>query len=273
MTTREKLVNFLVFLLARPSQFKFWKRVTHLSLRFTGVGNYDEEGDITGENWVLNRLIKKHNIKTFFDVGANLGQYSVEAKSLNSDIIVYAFEAHPKTFEKLKLAVQGYEKFNVINVAVGNPDERNRSIQLYDYADNDGSQHASIYKEVFSEIHLSENLIQHEIELMALSEFCKKNSIDHISFLKIDTEGNEIDVLRGMTEFIDNSKIDFIQFEFNSMNLGRHKFLDFWNILHRNYTISRLLPRGLGRILEYNSVDTEVYIYQNYLAVRKGIDV
>ena len=42
-----------------------------------------------------------------------------------------------------------------------------------------------------------------------------ENKIDQITFLKIDVEGFELDVLKGCVEFLQNKRIEVIQLEIN----------------------------------------------------------
>ena len=51
-----------------------------------------------------------------------------------------------------------------------------------------------------------------KIKIETLDEFCKKNNIEKIDYLKIDTEGSNFDVILGATEMIKNKKIKYIQF-------------------------------------------------------------
>ncbi len=267
----EYVLDIIVVIFGRPIFFKFWGIIHYLSIRLIGVGNFDKMGVLTGEKHMLVRLLRDNQIETFFDVGANYGQYSEMIKRKNNDVSIYSFEAHPKTFEHLKKTSSLYQKFNVYNYAIGNPEIGDQKIKLYDYDGEDGSQHASVHKEVFLDIYQAKTIKEHYVDLISLSDFCAKNKIGKISFLKIDTEGNELDVLKGAKDLINNSKIDFIHFEFNVMNLGKTRFYDFWILLNENYSIYRLLPYGLAHIKTYDAIQTEIFHYQNYLAKSKKI--
>jgi FkbM family methyltransferase len=270
--TKEAIIDMLVKIFARPFLFRMWELIHGLSIRFMGIGNYDEEGNITGEKKMLAWILKKYKLTNFFDVGANNGQYSEMIKLKNPDITVFAFEPHPKTFRRLSDTAKKYERFHAFNLAIGNPKAGNeQKIKLYDYAHGEGSEHASVHKEIFNEVYNTENIIEFDVDLISLSDFCKENQIKKISFLKIDTEGNEIHVLKGVEELIKHSNIDFIHFEFNVTNLGKTRFYDFWSLLNENYFIYRLLPTGLAQIKVYSPRQTEIFAYQNFLAVNRKI--
>jgi len=102
---------------------------------------------------------------------------------------------------------------------------------LYDYSNNTGSSHASIYKKVFDNIHQSES-IKYEIEMSTIDSFCDKKNISLITLLKIDTEGHEYQVLQGAKRMLTEHRIQAIHFEFNEMNAISKVFMnDFIELL------------------------------------------
>lgn len=52
-----------------------------------------------------------------------------------------------------------------------------------------------------------------EMPTKSLKTVIEENNIKHISLLKIDTEGHEMHVLKGLGEYLRSDFIDFIQFE------------------------------------------------------------
>jgi FkbM family methyltransferase len=51
----------------------------------------------------------------------------------------------------------------------------------------------------------------YSIHIHTLDNYCSDNNIEHIDYLKIDTEGYDFEVIKGASEMI--NKIRFIQFE------------------------------------------------------------
>ena len=198
------------------------------------------------------------------DVGANFGKYSKLVQHFNPSANIYAFEPHPKTYKKLCEIMQK-NNFHAVNAAVG---EAEGTLSLYDYAEKDGSTHASLFKDVIEGIHDAES-IAHEVDVIRLDDFIKSNGLQNISLLKVDTEGNELNVLKGALESIKAGKIKAIHFEFNEMNVAsRTYFRDFWSLLN-NYDFFRLLPSGMIKIDKYSPVQTEIFAYQNIVAILK----
>ena len=251
------------FLFARNIFYKFNKALYYLSLRGLGVLNY-ENYKISGEQAFIESYFSTLKEGVVLDVGANIGNYTKNILKISPDIQIYAFEPHPITYKKLTMSVASKNFFS-FNLAVGS---KNSSLQLYDYANKDGSSHASTYKQVIECIHKSK-AIYYDIQAIRMDDFLKEHSIDSIDLLKIDTEGNELDVLKGLGNWILEGKIKAIHFEFNEMNvISRSFFKDFWDILP-NFNFFRMLRNGLIPIEHYNPVDCEIYAFQNILALIK----
>lgn len=234
-----------------------------MSLRGMGVLNF-ETGKISGEEFFIKAHLSEIHDYVIFDVGANVGSYSKLLRSINPKAQIYAFEPHPVTFKEL------YKNTNALNIRTNNVavGASIGKLKLYDYADNDGSSHASLYKAVIEDIHKAKST-EYEIDVITLDNFIKENNIDRVSLLKIDTEGHELEVLKGFEVFIREGKVNLIHFEFNEMNVvSRVFFKDFWDFLPE-YDLYRMLPNGLVPIKNYNPVFCEVFAYQNIVAILK----
>ena len=48
---------------------------------------------------------------------------------------------------------------------------------------------------------------------MTLDDFCQDQKINHISYLKVDTEGADLDVLQGARGALERNEIDFVEVE------------------------------------------------------------
>jgi FkbM family methyltransferase len=238
-----------------------------LAYRRIGIGNY-ESAELTGEKWLveqaLPRLLRREN-QVMFDVGANTGEYSQALCSSFPNSRIHAFEPVPAAFAQLERRVGNRVKCHQRGLS----DSLAQSIPIYDYEDGNGSAHASLFKDVFVDLHKSKGLNRIEIELTTLDNFCSENSISTIDFLKVDTEGCEMQVLRGSKRMLDLGAIRLIQFEFNEMNVIARVFLrDFYEIL-RGFDLFRLLPNSLLPLGDYWS-RYEVFAYQNLLAIKRG---
>lgn len=243
--------------------FRRFNTILHrFSLAGLGVLNY-KSPRASGEYSFLKKYISPITSPVVIDVGANVGGYSKLLRSLNSSAIIHAFEPHPKTFSVLLKEFGDTEGIYLNNSAVGHEPG---VLTLYDYSVNDGSEHASLYKEVIESIHKSD-VIEHRVQVVTVSEYCDLVGIDHIDLLKIDTEGHELAVILGAAPIISERRVRIIHFEFNEMNVISRTFLrDFISALP-NYKLYRLLPGGMLSLMGCSAFHSEIFAYQNIVAL------
>jgi FkbM family methyltransferase len=225
--------------------------------------------EITGEKFliehVLPRLLDKKQ-PVMFDVGANVGDYSNALYATFPKAQIVAFEPVPRTFEVLRATLA---KTTVKCCSIGLSDAEGEAV-IYDYEQMIGSEHASLFPGVLKDLHQAQTIKQTNIPLITLDAYCCDASIPMIDFLKIDTEGNELNVLKGSRAMIQKNAIRAIQFEFNEMNVVSRVFLkDFYDIL-RGYSFYRLLPRALLPLGRYSSRN-EIFAFQNILALNDAV--
>ncbi len=252
------------YLFAKNIFRKFNMFLYQISLRGLGVLNYQSEY-LTGEKAWLRGYLKDKVKPIVLDVGANVGNYSKNVLDSNGNCSLFAFEPHPSTYKKLTLNIN-FANFKPFNVGVGN---ENGILELYDYDTKDGSSHASLYRDVIKDLHKG-NPISHSVNIIALDKFLISQNIQAVDLLKIDTEGNEFNVLLGCKEFLNNRKIKAIHFEFNEMNIvSKVSFKDFLDFL-KEYELYRILPGGkLLKIKKYSPINCEIYAFQNIVAILK----
>lgn len=250
-------------------KFAFWliyklgKNPLELAYNKIGVLNY-QNTTLSGEKYALTNVIKPSLSKykrelIVFDVGANLGSYT---KLLNnvfgSGVNIFSFEPNPHSYKDLiKINPNSY------NIALGNESGK---LKMYGYEDDLRSSRFTSTKnflnkgkEQYSEI----------VEVTTLSKFVKENEITHIDFLKIDTEGNDYDVLKGI-EYELLGSIPFIQFEINQAILEKRILVkDFYELLSEQFDLYRMNTEGLINISEY-FYGNEIFLYQNILAINKN---
>ena len=218
---------------------------------------------LSGERDFLFRYLPGQS-GVLIDVGANEGDYSIEALKCHPGMKVYALEPHPISFRRLFEKTKNIQAIFPINKGLSN---RRGQVRLFDYKDKDGSEHASLFEEVITEIHGADDSVAHDVEITTLDALVESNNIDQIALLKIDTEGSELDILKGGANSLSKKKIKAIHFEFNEMNIASRVFFkDFWTLLE-GYRFYRLLPNGMIEIKRYNALTCEIFAYQNIVAI------
>jgi len=216
----DKLYKIYARLFAKKI-FEQWNlQLFRFALSGLGVLNY-WNNNLSGEEYFIDKILSKYTKEDpiFFDVGANIGNYTnlLSKKYHNSKI--HLFEPHPKNFKKLQNRKFGKNCF-LNNMALS---EEEGSIEIFDYKYNDGSSHASVYKEVIEKIHKGEAVSYH-VEKSTIDDYVSDKKIIEISLLKIDVEGHELQVLKGASKAINSGNIRIVHFEFNEMNVESATF-------------------------------------------------
>jgi len=256
------LLKVYAFLFGRRQFRRLNVLLFDLGTRGLGILNYQDQ-KISGESSFLRQYLRDKKRPVVLDVGANVGAYSREVARVNPSARVFAFEPHPLTFEKLVSNLGSDRNFHPYDYALG---AQPGCSTLYDRESGNGSSHASIFREVIEDIH-DARARGYDIKVRTLDQFVEENRLERIDLLKIDTEGYELNVLRGGARTIGSGRVGAIQFEFNEMNVvSRAFFKDFWDLLPQ-YRLYRMLPRGLLSIDRYSPLRCELFAFQNIVAV------
>lgn len=258
----QKLSQSLIKLISKLAD------VNLLLLSYSQMGILNHENSfVSGEQFVIRHILRqaiKQSPPLFFDVGANKGIYSVELRSEFPTAHIFSFEPNPYTFKILQSKLQ-LPNDHCYCLGFGSA-IKNQAI--YTYGDSLDSGHASIYKDVLKDIHHAAKIVDIEIEITTVDDFCEKNHIEYIDFLKIDAEGNELAILKGASRMVAENRIGIIQFEFNEMNVISRSFLkDFYSLLN-NFDIFRINTQQLIPVLKYDTTN-EIFKFQNFLAIIK----
>lgn len=256
-------------LFARPQFYRLNRALFQLSLRGLGVLNYSDD-DASGERYLLRRLLPQLIVGSdaiILDVGANIGDYSCALHESFPTALIHTFEPHPLNFAQLERRLSS-PVFEHHKVAVGDAPGK---FTLYDRADFKGSPHATLHRSVISEIHRQAD-VGCEVEVIRLDTFFTQRGIEAIDFMKVDTEGNELAVLKGCERYIEQGRFKCIQFEFNEMNIMSKVFFRDFRKLLRGYELYRLLPKGLLP-LDESPLMTEIFAFQNVIALRSDLSL
>jgi FkbM family methyltransferase len=250
------------FLFGWPAAARLNKAFFYLSSRALGFNNYSSLR-VSGETRIVNDRVRRNRVPVVFDVGANNGDWSAMVLKANKLAQIHAFEPQPALAAHIAAT---YPTIAVNNSAVG---ESAGVLDLYDYADHPGSQHASLFKGVIDTLHGGIPRIT-KVSVVTIDEYCRAHRVEYIDFLKIDVEGFELSVLRGAKEMLAGGNIEAIQFEFTEINvIGRTFLQDFMSYLGSTFCVYRILPHGLMQLRANSHWFNEQYAYQNLLAIKR----
>jgi len=144
-------------------------------------------------------LIKPNDF--VIDAGANAGVFSVFVAAKHPNTTIYAFEPTPETFSNLKENTKYYKNIHAFNDALGETEKR--AI----FVINPNSSESNRVEE---NNYITQNgflrAMYRTFKLLACDIRVKIKTIDSLNircdFLKMDTEGYEVNILKGATKTI-----------------------------------------------------------------------
>ncbi len=249
---------------------RFLARKLHLSLLDLGLSDagYTKSHSLqaSGELSFIRDFLKNYMAEkpVVFDVGSNVGEYAKLIRQYHSQAQIHCFEPNPETFAHLQKNCAGEKYLNNLGLS-----DQPGELQLFFQADNATSVQASLNPDILKNIARADQVKSVQVKLKTIDQYCMENEISDIDFLKIDTEGFELEALQGAKKMLDAKKIRCIQFEFNEVNIVKRRFIkDFYDLLtgFEFYRLdeNRMIPMGTW------SPDHEVFRFQNIVAVQKN---
>ena len=154
------------------------------------------------------------HINTIFDVGANIGQSALKFREAFPKSLIYCFEPVSSIFRELKATVSGDSNINCYSLAFScNPG--NGTIYLAQGATQN------------SFIPMPDTIGTESVSVKTVDNFASENCIERIDLLKIDTEGHDLEVLKGASHMLSGGRTAFVLAEvgFNPMD-NRHVLFD-----------------------------------------------
>jgi FkbM family methyltransferase len=161
----------------------------------------------------MHRFVTANN-PVLFDVGANLGQTIKKFRQQFAQSTIHSFEPSPTTFQTLREQTRGIPNLHLTNAGLGS---RSGITTFVENEKVDMSSFLEPGQECWGSIKQ-----RSQLPLDTIDEYCARENIQHIDVLKSDTQGFELEVLRGASGMIERRRIHLIYLEiiFSAMYKG-----------------------------------------------------
>lgn len=140
-----------------------------------------------------------------FDVGGNAGQSIAQLKQVLPTAEIHSFEPSASTFAVLSSNAGSYPDVHLVNAGVG---AVTGSSTLFE---NENSETSSFLRPL--ETWWGEVVAESDVDVVALDDYCAAKGLDHIDLLKTDTQGFELEVLKGARGLMQSRSIRLILLE------------------------------------------------------------
>ena len=185
--------------------------------------------------FIVNRL-RGGGGRTFVDVGANVGYYSLLAAKLLTDGRVVAIEAFPSIHKTLVANVKLNKFANIRTVAQAATDKKCHITMFSGGPLNEGATSSAESRVNSSSV---------VVEGMPLSEILADDEISTVRLIKIDVEGAEHSVIKGMESMLSKLPSDAeIVVEISPSEIGEKNLIELFSIFKKSgyfpYTIKNI---------------------------------
>lgn len=163
----------------------------------------------------------------YFDVGANQGQTIKKMLAAEPNATIYSFEPSRRSFRILKDNYGGHKNIFLFDHALG---AHKGELHFKEYS---WSSMDSFLDRAYGTTKITNT---YPVEVKTVDSICEENKISHINLFKTDTEGYELNVLKGAESTIKRQRVQFILIEifFNENYVGQPSFGDIYNYLIQN---------------------------------------
>jgi FkbM family methyltransferase len=151
----------------------------------------------------LRTRVPSLTIETVFDVGANVGQSARKFRRNCPSARIYSFEPFRSTFEQLRENTRPLANVECVNLALGS---ESGEVTV-------AAQPQSVSNSLRAGAGRAGTGAAEVVRVETLDGFCAGRGIERIDLLKIDTEGYDLEVLRGAEGMLRAGRISLIEVE------------------------------------------------------------
>lgn len=211
---------------------------------------------------------------TVFDVGANIGQFTLLFASLvGPQGRVVAFEPCETTARRLMahIALNGFGNVTVERLAAN--DRHGGSMILNVFPLGYSAWNTVGKPEMYARGSRSQRLkpvVQEEVPTVTIDGYCSEHNIERIDYLKVDVEGAELEAIMGVRELLEKKAVRYVQFEVSQDMIrgmsrnGDEVFVVLETLGYESHPVSRA-----GELLP--PVRSSRAHFANFVAMPKGI--
>ncbi len=200
--------------------------------------------------------LQELNVNTLIDIGANIGQYASEARTILPSAQIYSFEPLKSCFNQLNKTMNGDTCFKAFNCALGN------ELSEMQINHNEHSPASSFLK--LGDLHRKHftcaiGTKSETVSIERLDSIAESLDLKPPLMIKIDVQGFEDKVIAGGAETIRKAKVLIVETTFEELYEGQPLFDDIYEQLKELDFIyysnnHQVLSDENCRVLQENSV-------------------
>lgn len=187
------------------------------------------------EMLILDQIVP--NNRPAFDIGANYGDYTFLLEKLIPPNLIYAFEPIPELSKRLSKV---FPQVNILEFAVSN-DDASAIFKIPKV------KYKVLYSRGTLQTHLTEENETGQytirVDTLTLDSFSQQYNISDLGFIKIDVEGNELNVIKGGLNTIKKYKpVILVEIEQRHHSVNINEIIEFIkNLMYSCYYLNEKL--------------------------------
>lgn len=270
MSNRQALYRCIETLLGRDLSWRLG-RFLYLGARRELANDPETNGEYALIGWVLDVARQSHGSvdSAVFDVGANVGDWTERAlQALQerdmSTFSVHAFEPAPEQYTRLLERLGGALATGRLTVARAALSAESGTARFTVTGPLTGTSALSSGSPAGGH--------EVDVDVLSLDDVAELGAVKEILLVKVDTEGNDFNVIRGAASLLRQRRIAVLQFEYNWRWVGFGRSLKnvFDAIDGSDYVFGRLTQDRI-EIHEAWDPELEHYFETNYVLVRREV--
>ena len=193
-----------------------------------------------------------HEHDVFYDIGANIGAYSLVASNfLEGKIRVYAFEPGMTTYPVLckNIIINGFER-SIIPLNVALSAQSGAENFKYRNLSAGAAEHKGLIVEnLATSQFIDEEVFTQWMPVFRLDDFVRGFRIEKPTHIKIDCDGFEYPVLSGAEQTLESKSVQSVQVEIDERSEAAEKTVKL--MLSHSYYIDKKNRHGNSSIYDY----------------------
>jgi FkbM family methyltransferase len=207
---------------------------------------------------ILKRKIGTNEPICCFDIGANTGQTAKKMRSYFPAATIYSFEPVSNTYQLLTENLEGLSNIKTFPFALG---EQKSEMEIFLFKNSQWNSLSAPVSERAKKTGGPSEFIQVD----TVDNFAGQNNIRKIDILKSDTEGYELEVLKGAQDCLQNQIIESLYLEvgFSEQDTQHTYFPVVMEELAR-------YPYKFSGLFEKSYTKNDVLLYANALFIKQS---
>ena len=206
------------------------------------------------------------NINIAIDVGAHRGETINKFNNFFKIKKIIAFEPSRENFKYLeKIKDNKYQNIEIYNLGCGNENKKTNLKFAFESSSstiseiNLNSKYFKLKKKLFLGLANKKLFSDEEIEIIKLDDFLDSHKIKEIELLKIDTEGYEFEVVKGLANKLQIIKIIYFEHHYDDMVKKKYTFRDINSFLiNKNFKQIFKIKMPFRKTFEYIYINEKI---------------